>query len=276
MNHVESDRAFGDAISDRYERLLVPLIFEPYAAALAERLWSRLAARPSARVLEIAAGTGALTRAMSSRHPAVDASVAPDVPQAMLQRARSVGTRRPGISRRADALALPFPDASFDAVICQFGTMFFPDKPTAFAEARRVLRSEGTLLFSVWDRIEDNEFADVVTEALAVRFPDDSPRFLARTPHGYHDRATIEQDLERGGFPAVASFETLAARSRAASPDVPAIAYCEGTPLRNEIEERAPGGLDECTGVATDALRRRFGDGPVDGRIQAHLIAVER
>jgi ubiquinone/menaquinone biosynthesis C-methylase UbiE len=276
MNLVESDRAFGDAISDRYERLLVPLIFEPYAAALAERLASRLAARTGARLLEIAAGTGALTRAMSSRLSAVVEIVATDLNEAMLHRARSVGTTRPVVWRRADALALPFPDASFDAVVCQFGTMFFPDKPKAFAEARRVLRSGGMLLFSVWDRIEDNEFADVVTEALAVRFPDDPPRFLARTPHGYHDRDTIARDLEAGGFPAVASFETLAERSRASSPDVPAIAYCEGTPLRNEIEARAPGQLAECTAVATDALRRRFGDGPVDGRIQAHLIAVER
>jgi ubiquinone/menaquinone biosynthesis C-methylase UbiE len=276
MNLVESDRAFGDAISDHYERLLVPLIFEPYAAALAERLALRLAGRPRARVLEVAAGTGALTRAMSSRLPAGAEIVATDLNEAMLDRARSVGTSRRVEWRRADALALPFPDASFDVVVCQFGTMFFPDKPHAFSEARRVLGESGVLLFSVWDRIEDNEFADVVTEALAKRFPDDPPRFLARTPHGYHDRAAIERDLARGGFPSTASFETLAERSRASSPDVPAIAYCEGTPLRNEIEARAPGRLAACTAIATEALRRRFGGGPVDGRIQAHLIAAER
>jgi ubiquinone/menaquinone biosynthesis C-methylase UbiE len=276
MNVIESDRAFGDAISDLYERLLVPLIFEPYASALADRLARRLSARPNVRVLEIAAGTGALTRAMAARLPASVEIVATDLNQSMLDRARSIGTSRPVEWRQADALALPFADASFDGVVCQFGTMFFPDKAKAFAEERRVLREGGVLMFSVWDRIEDNEFADVVTETLAARFPGDPPRFLARTPHGYHDRATIARDLEGGGFRELSSFETITERSRASSPDIPAIAYCEGTPLRNEIEARAPGRLAECTTVATAALRRRFGDGPVDGRIQAHLIAVER
>jgi ubiquinone/menaquinone biosynthesis C-methylase UbiE len=276
MSLIESDRAFGDAISDQYERLLVPLIFEPYASAIAERLARHLSARPGARVLEIAAGTGALTRAMAARLPASVEIVATDLNQSMLDRARSIGTSRPVEWRQADALALPFADAPFDVVVCQFGTMFFPDKGKAFAEERRVLRDGGVLMFSVWDRIEDNEFADVVTRALAARFPDDPPRFLARTPHGYHDRATIARDLERGGFREIASFETIAERSRASSPDMPAIAYCEGTPLRNEIEARAPGRLTECTAVATEAMRRRFGDGEVDGRIQAHLIVVER
>jgi len=214
VNVLESDRAFGDAISDSYERLLVPLIFEPYADALADRVARRLAGRPSARVLEVAAGTGALTRAMTSRLPPSVEIVATDLNRAMLDRASAVGTTRPVEWRQADALALPFAAESFDVVVCQFGTMFFPDKPKAFAEARRVLRTGGVLLLSVWDRIEDNEFADVVTEALAARFPDDPPRFLARTPHGYHDRAAISDDLERGGFPSIASFETIAERSR--------------------------------------------------------------
>jgi SAM-dependent methyltransferase len=276
MSLIESDRAFGDAISDLYERLLVPLIFEPYAIGIADRLARHLSARPGASVLEIAAGTGALTRAMAARLPASVEIVATDLNQSMLDRAGSIGTSRPVEWRQADALALPFADASFDVVVCQFGTMFFPDKAKAFAEERRVLSDGGVLTFSVWDRIEDNEFADVVTGALGARFPDDPPRFLARTPHGYHDRAPIARDLERGGFREIASFETIAERSRASSPDIPAIAYCEGTPLRNEIEARAPGRLAECTAVATEAMRRRFGDGEVDGRIQAHLIVVER
>jgi SAM-dependent methyltransferase len=272
----ESDRVFGDAISDVYERLLVPLIFEPYAVGLAERLAARLAARTQARVLEIAGGTGALTRALASRLPGSIAITATDLNQAMLDRAAATGTSRPVEWRRADALALPFADASFDAVVCQFGTMFFPDKPMAFAEARRVLRDGGALLCSVWDRIEENEFADVVTDAVASLFPDDPPRFLARTPHGYHDRAAIERDLVFGGFGAPSAFETVAERSRASSPAIPAIAYCHGTPLRNEIEARAAARWAEATEVATGAMRRRFGAGEVDGKIQAHLLVVER
>ena len=131
-------------------------------------------------------------------------------------------------------------------------------------------------LFNAWDRIEENEFADTVTTALGSLFPDDPPRFMARTPHGYHDLATIERDLESGGFISSPRIDTVAARSRATSPRVPAIAYCQGTPLRNEIEARDKSRLGEATDIAAEAIARRFGPGPVDGKIQAHIVAVER
>src|ERR1700719_4508465 len=108
--------------------------------------------------------------------------------------------------------------------------MFFPDRPKAFSEARRVLSSGGVFIFNVWDRITENEFADTVTTALESLFPKDPPRFLVRTPHGYHDRPTFERDLANGGFIAPARITTVAARSRAKSARVPAIAYCQGTP----------------------------------------------
>jgi hypothetical protein len=154
--------------------------------------------------------------------------------------------------------------------------MFFADKPTAFSEARRVLNRGGVLLFNVWDRIEENEFAHMVTTALEDVFPDDPPRFLARTPHGYYDRATIERDLESGGFTRSPRIDTVAARSRANSPRVPAIAYCQGTPLRNEIEARDKLRLGEATDIAATAIARRFGHGFVDAKVQAHVVTVER
>ena len=170
---------------------------------------------------------------------------------------------------------LPFDDGTFDAVVCQFGVMFFPDKAKAYAEARRVLRPGGLYLFNVWDRIEENEFAHTVTTALESLFPDDPPRFLARTPHGYYERRRIEQDLANGGIVASAAFSTVTARSRAESPRIPAIAYCQGTPLRNEIEARGSTRLGEASDVAAEAIARRFGHGAVDGKLQAHVIAVE-
>jgi SAM-dependent methyltransferase len=152
--------------------------------------------------------------------------------------------------------------------------MFFPDKGRAFAETRRVLRPGGVFMFSVWDRIEENEFADVVTTALESVFPDDPPRFLARTPHGYHDRDRIERNLAEGGFAKPARIETVAKRSDAASPSDVAIAYCQGTPLRNEIETRDPTRLAHATNIAEEALAKRFGRGAIDGKIQAHIVTV--
>jgi SAM-dependent methyltransferase len=267
-----TDKVFAGSIPKLYDTHLVPLIFESYAADLA----SRLRARPSvARVLEVAAGTGVVTRALASLLPDDVAIVATDLNQAMLDHGAAVGTRRPVAWRQADAMQLPFPDGSFDAVVCQFGVMFFPDKGRAFSEARRVLAPGGVFIFNVWDRIEENEFADSVTRALEPVFPADPPRFLARTPYGYHDQRAIERDLARGGFTAPPRIETLAARSRAASPRIPAIAFCQGTPLRNEIEARDSSRLGEATDVAAEAVARRFGPDAVDGKIQALIVTVD-
>ena len=271
MTQNPTDRIFAGSIPKLYESHLVPLIFAPYAADIAQRLASRL----PTRVLEIAAGTGVVTRALASALPERTPIVATDLNQAMLDQAIKTGTSRPVEWRQADAVQLPFGDAAFDTVVCQFGAMFFPDKAKAFSEARRVLRPRGVFIFNVWDRIEDNEFADVVTVAMSAVFPEDPPRFLARTAHGYHDRATIEQDLAQGGFTAAPEIVTIAARSRAESARIPAVAYCQGTPLRNEIEARNAAGLDNATNVAALAIGERFGDGVVDGKIQAHVVSVE-
>ncbi|MEV6067251.1 class I SAM-dependent methyltransferase [Nocardia sp. NPDC052001] len=263
------DSVFTGVVAKFYETYLVPLIFEPYALP-AVRL---LSAPDISEVLEIAAGTGVVTRALARELAAGTAIVATDLNQAMLDQAAAIGTARPVRWQRADAQALPFPDASFDAVVCQFGAMFFPDRTGAYAEARRVLRPGGQFVFSTWDRIEVNEFADTVITAMASIFPEDPPRFLARTPHGYHEISAITADLARAGFtdPRIG---TVTARSRAESARIPALAYCHGTPLRDEIEAR--GELDVATAAAERALTERFGTGVVDGMIRAHLISVGR
>jgi hypothetical protein len=139
---------------------------------------------------------------------------------------------------------------------------------------RRVLKPGGGFFFNVWDRIEENEFADTITAALQALFPVDPPMFLARTPHGYHDPAAITRDLAAGGFAAKVEMDRVGARSRAATPLEPAIAYCQGTPLRNDIVARDPGALDTATDAAAKAIEARFGSGPVDGKIQAHVVVV--
>jgi SAM-dependent methyltransferase len=272
MSNHDLDQVFAGSIPAIYETYLVPMIFAPYAADLA----SRVAQRSPTRVLEIAAGTGVVTRALASILPQSAAIVATDLNRGMLDQAAMIGAARPIEWRQANAQRLPFADATFDAVVCQFGAMFFPDKAQAFAEARRVLRPGGVYLFSVWDRIEECEFEDTVTAALASVFPDDPPSFLARTPHGYHDKEAVARDLASGGFDAPPEIVTLAERSRADSPRIPAVAYCHGTILHNEIEARDPARLGEATDAVERAMAQRFGSGPIDGKMQAHIITVER
>jgi SAM-dependent methyltransferase len=269
---MDTDKRFAGSIPDIYDTLLVPLIFEPYALDLARRL----ASAPPRRILEIAAGTGVVTRAMDALLPPDVVIVATDLNETMIARARAIGTTRDVKWQSADAMALPFEDGAFDAVVCQFGAMFFPDKPKAFSETRRVLAPGGRFLFNVWDRIEENELPAVVTSALAETFPDDPPRFMERTPHGYWDVERVRQDLALGGFTTPASITTLAHGARAPSARDAAIAFCQGTPWRNEIEARDPARLEEATTTAAKRIAGRFGDGPAFGKIQAHIVDVTR
>ena len=228
----ETDKVFAGSIPEIYDAFLVPLIFEGFADDLAQRIAS---ATPQA-VLETAAGSGVLTRALARRLLPNTQYVATDLNQPMLDQA----SRRQDDDERitwqqANALSLPFPDHAFDAVCCQFGVMFFPDRIAAYREARRVLKPGRRFAFNVWDRIDENVFADDVTNALAEVFPDDPPLFLSRTPHGYHDVPLIRRELEQAGFKDIV-IETRDELSRAPSPKHPAVAYCQGTPLRNEID----------------------------------------
>jgi len=267
---AESDKVFAGSIPKFYDTLMVPLIFAAYAGHTAQRV---AAASPHS-VLETAAGSGVVARALAPTLGADARYVVTDLNQPMLDYAAARQGRDARIEwRQADALDLPFEDTSFDVVCCQFGVMFFPDRVTGYAEARRVLKPGGRFVFTVWDRIEENDFADDVTNAVATVFPHDPPRFLARTPHGYHDIAVIRQDLRRAGFAEI-GIETRAEVSRAASARDAATAYCQGTPLRNEIEARDAGLLQLATDRATAAIAARHGEGPVAGKIQAHVIVA--
>lgn len=265
---AEVDKAFAGAIPALYDRYLGPLIFEPYARDLAGRL-----AGVEGRVLETACGTGIVTRALVQTLPADIELVATDLNQPMLDHAAQKLDAPQVTWRQANAMSLPFESAGFDAVVCQFGVMFFPDKPAGFAEARRVLKPGGRFLFSVWDRIEENEITAVVNAAVAAAFPDDPPAFMARTPHGYHDTGRIRDELRAVGFTGI-GIETVTLRSRAASPADPATGFCQGTPMRLEIEARDASRLGEVTDLAAEALARHFGDGPIDGKIQAHVVTA--
>jgi ubiquinone/menaquinone biosynthesis C-methylase UbiE len=267
-----TDKLFAGPIPEIYDRLLVPLIFEVYAADLAERV---TALKPQ-RVLELAAGTGALSRAMASRLSPATRILSTDLNQPMLDRAAA---RQNGDGRvawqQADALALPLEDQRIDLVACQFGVMFFPDKVKGYREAHRVLRPGGHYIFNVWDRLEENDFPRCISVALEAVFPEDPPRFMAATPHGYFDTGRISEELTTAGFTEIA-IETVAHRSRAQSAEDVAIAFCQGTPMRNEVLARDPDGLQRATEASAQALRREFGSGAIEGRIKAHVISATR
>jgi ubiquinone/menaquinone biosynthesis C-methylase UbiE len=269
---MTTQERFQGPIPEVYERLFVPLIFEPYAEDLA----GRIATFKPDNVLEIAAGTGVVTRAMAARLAPDIAIVATDLSPAMLDVAKSRQANDPRIAwQTADAMALPFPDERFDLVVCQFGAMFFPGKVGGYGEARRVLRPRGHFLFNVWDGLAANDFARAAHEALGAIFPESPPEFMARIPHGYFDEATIRAQLAEAGFSDI-QFEAVAAESRAPTALQAATAYCQGTPMRPEIESRAPGALAEVTGRVAEVFAQRFGEGPVTGNIRAFVVQASR
>lgn len=264
------DQEFAGSIPDVYDEYLVPLIFEQYAADLAERV---RAEGPSA-ILEAAAGSGVASRAIAKVLDEDAVFVVSDLNPPMLDRARLSQPNPDRILwRQADCLDLPFATHEFDMVVCQFGAMFFPDRVKAYKEVRRVLNDGGVFVFTMWDRIEENDFAFEVTSALSSLFPEDPPRFLARTPHGHYRQDVYREELAAAGFDVV-TLETVEAVSVASDPSVPAVAYCQGTPLRNEIEALDPDGLEGAIQRAAAGVEARFGTGEISGRIKGFVITA--
>ncbi|MDB5430206.1 MAG: SAM-dependent methyltransferase [Caulobacter sp.] len=265
-----NDQLFGASTAELYDAVLGPFMFEPFAREMAA-----LISGLDGDVLEVAAGTGVLTREMDRTLDPKARITATDLSTPMLDLAARK-LRSPRVTwRQADALALPFPDHSFDAVACQFGIMFYPDKVAGHAEAARVLRSPGRYLVSVWDDLASNPVAETVHRATGAYFPDDPPDFFARTPHGHHDIGKLRADLAAAGFPDI-SVETLTLAAGRLTAEQLARGFCQGTPLRNEIVRRDEGSLDLATAAVERALEAAFGEGLIESTIQAHLIIASR
>jgi ubiquinone/menaquinone biosynthesis C-methylase UbiE len=265
-----TDTVFAGSIPATYDRLMVPMLFEPYAADVAER------ARQfqSSDILETAAGTGVVTRALHSQLP--DANiVATDLNPAMLEVAAEHLHSDKVRYQAADAQDLPFDDQCFDLVVCQFGVMFYPDKLAANREAFRVLRPGGRYLLVIWDSLERNPASKALQEAVASEFPGDPPAFLQRVPFGYADLELVTADLMAAGFDDL-EFETIGHRSRAPSALDAAAGLCQGSPLRSEIEARDRNALDRITEVAARALRQFEGPDGLDAPMSAHLVTATR
>jgi SAM-dependent methyltransferase len=260
------DRRWTGSMPETYDRYLGPAIFLPHALDLAHRA----ATLSASRLLEVAAGTGLLTRALAEALPAARIT-ATDLNEAMVRYASS---RVDGVVwRQADAMALPFDDASFDLVVCQFGVMFFPDKRAAFREVARVLAPGGRFLFNTWDVIERNDFAAALAAGIARAFPEDAPTFLVRIPYGYADIDQVSSDLRAAGLH-VDEVTMVTLTGHADSSTQLATGFCQGTPLRLEIEER--GSLAAVTCLVAEEMSARLGAGALAGDLSAHVVTARR
>jgi SAM-dependent methyltransferase len=249
-----------------YDRCLGPALFAPPARYLAG-MAAGLAPRA---VLELAAGTGILTAELVRALPAANVTATDLNPDMVSWAARTVPAATWLV---ADAKTLEFADASFDLVACQFGVMFFPDKPAAFAEVARVLRPGGTLLFDVWDTVDTTTVTATLTAALADVLPDETPDFVTRIPHGYHDPGRIRADVEAGGL-VVDALERVVLRGTGASAGVVAEGFCRGTPLRFALERRDD--LETLTVAVAGRMTARLGTGPVEGELGAIVVSAHR
>jgi ubiquinone/menaquinone biosynthesis C-methylase UbiE len=249
-----------------YERGMVGPVFEPFA----EHLSAAVAARRPGRVLELAAGTGVLTRRLVRLLPEA-AIVATDLNEAMVSLGQELVPEAEW--QPVDAMSLPYDDASFDVVVCQFGVMFLPDRVAAYRGMRRVLRSGGALLFNAWGDVEEHTYEKALVQVLHALFPDDPPTFMESTPHGYSDPMRIESDVRAAGFNDV-TVETLHLTSEVDSVAALATGYCEGSPVRAELARR--GDVAELTGPVVAEMQKLLGPGPITGTMAAHEVVARR
>src|SRR2546423_1133323 len=245
---------FAGSIPAAYDRYLGPILFQPYAEDLAERL----KAGGNTSVLELACGTGILTLVLRDRLPATVRLVATDLNEPMIRNAATKFTHNAAIEwKQADASSLPFDDKSFDAVLCQFGIMFVPDKALCAREAHRVLKPGGAFLFNVWDSMEHNDLGRIAHETISSFFEKEPPTFY-QVPFGYYDQAEIKRVIEAGGFSNV-HVDVISKTSVATRAEDAAIGLVHGNPVSVAIAERDAVLLPAITAAVADALRKHFG-----------------
>lgn len=258
---VEAKNVYVGSVPDTYHRYLVPLLFEAYARDLADRV-----SVVAGAVLELACGTGVLTERLLARLPEAVQLVATDINADMLSVAEvHLGGAANLDCRIANGVELPFADASFDVVICQFGVMFFPDITAGYREAARVLKPGGRLLFNVWDSLEHNGFSRSVHEVVVTLDSENPPDFLS-LPYAYCSVDETSGQLRDAGFSRVDAI-TVAKRSRAASPLDVALGLAAGSPLAAQLAARGIG--SEAVDAIAERLAQEYGPAEISAPMQA-------
>ena len=262
------DTRFEGEIPARYDTYMGPAFFEPYAADLAARIPAS-----AARVLELACGSGIVTRRLRSTLARKVKITATDLSDSMVAFASARMKAAKNMEfRTADAASLPFDDASFDAVVCQFGMMFLPDKPAAFRQAHRVLTRGGKFIFSVWDTFALNPVSRIAHDTVTAMFPDDPPTFLS-IPFGYHDAEKIRREVRRAGFPTV-HVDRVTLEMRTPSARDVATGFATGTPLANALRDRPGVQPERVVDAIAAAIEREYRQKPVVAPMQALIVTA--
>jgi ubiquinone/menaquinone biosynthesis C-methylase UbiE len=230
---MSSIALFAGAIPANYDKYLGPILFEPYAVDLAERLQKDKVKH----LLELACGTGRVTKHLAGLIPGDGSFVAADLNPGMLEVAQSKFQKDRIEWKIADAENLPFNDAQFDHIVCQFGVMFFPDKEKSFREANRVLKNGGRYIFNTWESVEKNPRIDLMWKVIYEVFGNESPDFFQKGPHSFYDKSEIEKLLLNAGFRNV-SIETVAKTSKYNQPDDLINGFIDGSPLTNFLKDK--------------------------------------
>ena len=265
----DAARFVGD-IPKHYDQAMGPIIFVDYAAEMARRV----AACNPMRTLETAAGTGIVTRQLRDHLSAAAHLTATDLNPPMLGIAREKFRSGEQVEfQPADAMALPFADASFDAVVCQFGVMFYPDKDRSYREVRRVLAPGGHYLFSIWDAHRYNPFGRIVHEVAARFFPVDPPQFMS-VPFSY-TFDPIKQSLIEAGF---ADIEAAVVRLQKEIPEAKQFArgLVYGSPLIDEVKARGGVDVKRIVDAMVEEFHREFGPDPGRMPLQAIMFSARK
>lgn len=261
-----NNAAFVGSVPENYDRYLGSVLFEPYADDLA----GRLKVADGASVLELACGTGIVTRRLRDSLPPSVKLTATDLNDAMFNYAQQKFAPGEVEWRQADACELPFPDGSFEAIVCEFGIMFFPDKDRAAREVFRVLKPGGTFLFNVWDKIEENDFANIAHREIIRFFESDPPTFY-EVPFSFFDHEAIAAMLASAGFRDI-QVTTLPMTGVASSAADLTHGLIHGNPVAADIRERDESLLPQVESAIAEAIRTRCGD-PPKGKLQAMVCA---
>lgn len=262
--------SFTGSIPEKYDKYLAHPLLEYYADDMVERF---IKFNPKS-ILEVACGTGLVTQKILDVLPNAQI-VATDLNSDMLDYARKKLNADHKLEWKvADAMQLPFDDESFDAVICQFGIMFFPDKLKAMREAYRLLKQDGIFMFDTWDSIEENPVVKIVDRILRDSFKENPPDFYT-VPFSFYNKEEIQRLSREAGFKSV-SIEYVNHMAESESADYVVTGLIEGNPVLLQIQERNPNMIPILKEKLKEAITEKFGDKPVRADSQAIICMCRK